>query len=58
MLVSYTLWCLCTIVLCVINNTTVQPRLSGLAGDKKVHYHACAEGVASDLLWVWSQVER
>ena len=34
------------------------PRLSGLAGDQKVHYHACAEGVASDLLWVWSQVER
>ena len=29
-------------------------RLSGLAGD---HYHAYAEGVASDLLWVWSQVD-
>ena len=34
------------------------PRLSGLAGDQKIHYHACAEGVANDLLWVWSQVER
>ena len=34
------------------------PRLSGLAGDQKIHYHACTEGVASDLLWVWSQVER
>ena len=34
------------------------PRLSGLAGDQKVHYHVCAEGVASDLMWVWSQVER
>ena len=37
---------------------TVQSRLSGLAGDQKVHYHACTEGMASDLLWVWSQVER
>ena len=34
------------------------PRLSGLAGDQKVHHHACAEGVASDILWVWSQAER
>ena len=33
------------------------PQLSGLAGDQKVHHHACAEGVANDLLWVWSQVE-
>ena len=33
------------------------PRLSRLAGDQKIHYHACAEGVASDLLWVWSQIE-
>ena len=33
------------------------PRLSGLAGDQNIHYHACAEGVASDLLWVWSQIE-
>ena len=42
----------------------VQPRLSGphlsgphlsrLAGDQKMHYYACVEGVASDLLWVWS----
>ena len=22
------------------------PRLSGLAGDQKIHYNACAEGVA------------
>ena len=26
-------------------------------GDQKIHYHACAEGVANDHLWVWSQVE-
>ena len=32
--------------------------ISGLAGDQKIHYHACAEGVANDHLWVWSQVER
>ena len=32
------------------------PRLSGLAGDQNIDYHACAEGVASDLLWVWSQI--
>ena len=29
-----------------------------LAGDQKIHYHACAEGVANDHLCVWSQVER
>ena len=34
------------------------PRLSGLAGDQILHYHACAEGVTNDILWVWSQVER
>ena len=28
------------------------PRLSGLAGDQKVHYHACTEGEANDLLWM------
>ena len=33
-------------------------RLSGLASDQILHYHACAEGVANDILWVWSQVER
>ena len=33
------------------------PRLSGLAGDQKMHYYACAEGVVSDLLWVWSHIE-
>ena len=26
-----------------------EPRLSRLAGDQKIHYHTCAEGVASDL---------
>ena len=48
---------------------TVQPRLSRphLSGpsiirtswrpENTVHYHACAEGVASVLLWVWSQIE-
>ena len=30
-----------------------EPRLSGLARDLKIHYHACAEGVTDDLLWVW-----
>ena len=30
-----------------------EPRLSGLARDLKVHYHACAEGMTDDLLWVW-----
>ena len=35
-----------------------EPRLSELAGDQKIHYHACVEGMANDLLWVWSQVER
>ena len=35
-----------------------EPRLSGLVGDKKIHYHACTEGLANDLLWVWSQLER
>ena len=33
------------------------PQLSGLAGDQKMHYYTCAEGVASDLLWVWSHIE-
>ena len=33
------------------------PWLSRLAGDQKMHYYACAEGVASDLLWVWSHIE-
>ena len=28
-----------------------------LAGDQKMHCYACAEGVASDLLWVWSHIE-
>ena len=32
-------------------------QLSGLAGDQKIHYHACTEGTTSDFLWVWSQVE-
>ena len=35
--------------------TIVQRRL---AGDQILHYHACVEGVANDILWVWSQVER
>ena len=30
-----------------------EPRLSGLARDLKIHYHACAKGVTNDLLWVW-----
>ena len=30
----------------------LDPRLSGLAEDQKVHYHACVEGEANDLLWV------
>ena len=34
------------------------PRLSRVAGDQILHYHACAKGVANDILWVWSQVER
>ena len=35
----------------------LDPQLPGLAGDQKIRYHACAEGVANDLLWVWSQVK-
>ena len=31
--------------------------LSGLGGDQNIHYHACAEGMAGDLLLVWSQIE-
>ena len=30
----------------------LDPQLPGLAGDQKIRYHACAEGVANDLLWV------
>ena len=26
----------------------MQPRLSRLAGDQKIHYHTCAEGMAND----------
>ena len=29
-----------------------KPWLSRLAGHQKIHYHACAEGLANDLLWV------
>ena len=43
----------------------MQPRLFGprlsrtsIIRTQKIHYHACAEGVANELLWVWSQVER
>ena len=35
-----------------------EPRLSGLARDLQIHYHACTEGVTDDLLWVWLQIER
>ena len=36
----------------------LEPRLSGLASDLKIHYHACAEGMTDDLLWVWLQIEQ
>ena len=35
----------------------LDPRLSRLARDQKIHYHTCTEGMASVLLWVWSQIE-
>ena len=31
-----------------------EPRLSGLAGDQKIHYHACAEGMANDPVTGWT----
>ena len=31
----------------------LEPRLSRLAGDQKLHYHACAEGMANDLLYLF-----
>ena len=33
-----------------------EPRLSRLAGDQKLHYHACAEGMANDLLYLFMGV--
>ena len=33
-------------------------RLSRLAGDQEIYYYTCAEDVANDSLWVWSQVEQ
>ena len=45
-------------VQCNLDLVYPELQLSGLARDQKVHYHACAAGLANDFLWVWSQVER
>ena len=56
-----TCMCIALISCWIVKINTVQPRLSRTSiiptVDQKIHYHACAEGRANDLLWVWLQIE-